>query len=741
MRFLLALVGVTLMATSVLNLKENIMAWHTEIDDPIVTPAPVDGGEMTFGTPITEATLPPVGDGGTAPLESLRPVARPTAAPSESLRPVARPDVGNDTVALTGNVYRTGDRDAGPNGDIRAAQTALARLGTSVGEVDGVYGRNTSNAVQDAQELFGLPRTGVLDEATQDALDNLTDDQIAFFTSESEGTAAPATVPQEATPVAAAPATVPQEATPVAAEQETPTSLPSDNIVETSLSDNENNTTLSRESIESQVKDLVGTNIRAAGILGGFSKESGSNFDILEEDNRYSLTAAYGSWRAADVDAVLSTLPTDVANRLRQDYNNEVSTGGLASEADRILLGNAMFDSKYTGGSNYRGRGLIHITHEYNYKAVGDRIGVDLVANPELVNDPRYAVPAAMAYLDLNGYFDTDTEVTRDSLHNTINRYAGDSVKNARWNSSQAYLREWQGEADVETSPRPQERLAPNVDTAQVEAAETTEEVIETVAEAVPTELSQNPVEYIVENNLRGLDERNPLGAEAIRGFFRTATGSSLGAEAAWCAVFVDSVLRGIDAAPMARDQVSIFPDTRGTVGRAGPQRAREYENYGTGVELDDIKAGDLVILQGSNRGSGHIGFYTGERDENGRYLVLGGNQSSGGDGRTSEELSQLVAGVVGQESLTTRQLQQIVGATVDGAYGPATERNVRQYLRTQGIDNYAGGGSRGVSVNVSPYASSNFAAVRRIEDIQDLPVDVMKEVTASITGNAAGTR
>lgn len=283
--------------------------------------------------------------------------------------------------------------------------------------------------------------------------------------------------------------------------------------------------------------------------------------------------------------------------------------------------------------------------------------------------------------------------------------------------------------------------IAPNVDIAQVEAAETTEEVIETVAEAVPTELSQNPVEYIVENNLRGLDERNPLGAEAIRGFFRTATASGQGSEAAWCAVFVDSVLRGIDAPVMARDQVSIDPVNRGTVGRAGAGRAREYENYGTGVELDDIKAGDLVILKGENRASGHIGFYTGERDEKGRYLVLGGNQSTSGDGRSREDLSQLVAGVVGQESLTTRQLQQIVGATVDGAYGPATERNVRQYLRTQGIDNYAGGGSRGVSVNVSPYASSNFAAVRRIEDIQDLPVDVMKEVTASITGNAAGTR
>jgi len=286
MRFLLALVGVTLMATSVLNLKENIMAWHTELDDPILTPAPVGGGGMTTGTPITEATLPPVRDGGTAPLESLPPVARPTAAPTslDRRRQLAEADiaarrqgveadqearrqgveadqeariqgvladregrrlgvegdqeryerraqerdasrerraqeraasrerraqerdasrerhaptvdVGNDTVALTGNVYRTGDRDAGPNGDIRAAQTALVRLGTSVGEVDGVYGRNTSNAVQDAQELFGLPRTGVLDEATQDALDNLTDDQIAFFTSESEAMAAPTEAP------------------------------------------------------------------------------------------------------------------------------------------------------------------------------------------------------------------------------------------------------------------------------------------------------------------------------------------------------------------------------------------------------------------------------------------------------------------------------------------------------------------------------------------------------------------
>jgi peptidoglycan hydrolase-like protein with peptidoglycan-binding domain len=96
-----------------------------------------------------------------------------------------------------GNAFRQGDRDAGPNGTIRSAQTNMIRLGLDgVGEVDGVYGRNTMNGVQDAQGMFGLPRTGVLDQATQDRLGNLTDDQIAFFTSETEAMA------EEETPVA-----------------------------------------------------------------------------------------------------------------------------------------------------------------------------------------------------------------------------------------------------------------------------------------------------------------------------------------------------------------------------------------------------------------------------------------------------------------------------------------------------------------------------------------------------------
>ena len=236
----------------------------------------------------------------------------------------------------------------------------------------------------------------------------------------------------------------------------TPT-LP-DDIVSTSLRESTSDTSMAKADIVKQVRSLVGTNIKAAGILGAFTKESGANFDTLEEGNAYSLIAAYGSWTDADVDNVLNTLPRDVQARLRADYQAGIRTGGEATTADRIQLGNAMFDTKYSGGSRYRGRGLIHITHDYNYRAVGEKIGVDLVSNPELVNDPRYAVPAALAYLELQGYFNTNTAITQNSLQRMVNPAASRTVASQRWNAAQTFLREWQSQAAPTTSPRPQAR-------------------------------------------------------------------------------------------------------------------------------------------------------------------------------------------------------------------------------------------------------------------------------------------
>jgi hypothetical protein len=42
----------------------------------------------------------------------------------------------------------------------------------------------------------------------------------------------------------------------------------------------------------------------------------------------------------------------------------------------------------YSGGPNYFGRGFPQITHDYNYRAAGDALGIDLVGNPDLALDP-----------------------------------------------------------------------------------------------------------------------------------------------------------------------------------------------------------------------------------------------------------------------------------------------------------------------------------------------------------------
>lgn len=42
-------------------------------------------------------------------------------------------------------------------------------------------------------------------------------------------------------------------------------------------------------------------------------------------------------------------------------------------------------------GSNFRGRGFVQLTGRANYMRYGDEIGMDLVANPELANDPEFA--------------------------------------------------------------------------------------------------------------------------------------------------------------------------------------------------------------------------------------------------------------------------------------------------------------------------------------------------------------
>ena len=85
-------------------------------------------------------------------------------------------------------------------------------------------------------------------------------------------------------------------------------------------------------------------------------------------------------------------------------------------------------------GSKFKGRGLIQLSGRDNYKRVGDIIGVDLVANPELVNDPKYAAAVAMAYLSTptRDFFDGD--LTSTKLASVVGHSGGAAAARTRWN-------------------------------------------------------------------------------------------------------------------------------------------------------------------------------------------------------------------------------------------------------------------------------------------------------------------
>jgi uncharacterized protein (TIGR02594 family) len=80
--------------------------------------------------------------------------------------------------------------------------------------------------------------------------------------------------------------------------------------------------------------------------------------------------------------------------------------------------------------------------------------------------------------------------------------------------------------------------------------------------------------------------------------------------EVPWCASFVNWCLR-----------------VAGIIG-TNSARARSFLTWGVPVPITEAQRGDIVVLsRGKNPSEGHVGFYTGRKDNN--VLLLGGNQSN----------------------------------------------------------------------------------------------------------------
>ncbi len=110
----------------------------------------------------------------------------------------------------------------------------------------------------------------------------------------------------------------------------------------------------------------------------------------------------------------MKNTPTD---RVKQIFGSRLK-GLTDQQIDNLkqfddLFYNLVYGNQYGNGSNdgykYRGRGFNGITFKNSYKKYGERIGVDLVNNPDLLNSIPVAADALASYFAdvLNTKYDT----------------------------------------------------------------------------------------------------------------------------------------------------------------------------------------------------------------------------------------------------------------------------------------------------------------------------------------------
>lgn len=130
--------------------------------------------------------------------------------------------------------------------------------------------------------------------------------------------------------------------------------------------------------------DITGARRKAA-FLSQVLHESGK-LSALVENLNYSAEALRRVWPSRftpELAASCARNPEKIANIA---YASRMGNG-LPQSGD---------------GWRYRGRGLIQVTGKGNYQLCGGALGVDLVANPMLLEQPKYAVLSAAWFWSSN---------------------------------------------------------------------------------------------------------------------------------------------------------------------------------------------------------------------------------------------------------------------------------------------------------------------------------------------------
>lgn len=131
------------------------------------------------------------------------------------------------------------------------------------------------------------------------------------------------------------------------------------------------------------------------GMLSVIGKESG--FIPKSENLNYSKSRLPEVWGVFSKTGkrVPKGMGSSNANELTDQYSNNPEA-----------LANFVYSGKYGNGPEesgdgykYRGRGFNQITFKGTYKKYSDILGIDLVSNPNLLNNPKIAANAAVSFL------------------------------------------------------------------------------------------------------------------------------------------------------------------------------------------------------------------------------------------------------------------------------------------------------------------------------------------------------
>jgi putative chitinase len=129
----------------------------------------------------------------------------------------------------------------------------------------------------------------------------------------------------------------------------------------------------------------INTPERQAAFIGQCAHES-ANFKTLQENLNYSAKGLNATWP--------SRFPSEAEaqpfHRQPEKIANKVYSGRMGNLEDG-------------DGWKYRGRGLIQLTGKDNYRLASDALGIDFIADPDLVLTKEYAALTAAWYWNKRG--------------------------------------------------------------------------------------------------------------------------------------------------------------------------------------------------------------------------------------------------------------------------------------------------------------------------------------------------